>query len=521
MKTRIFNIMAVTSAIFTAVPACTPEENKKEEVDFPEEQTLEIVAGGETTVTFTAEADWTLVSDKDWCKFKDNGIISSTASGAAGEADVTISVSADAMDFDANEAAINMTMKGETRRIISVVRPGKEHLVTMYTVGDGVNDEIQEVDNVTLVYNSTLRKLDAVNVGFTANFDWKVKCEPEGVLMEGLSGRADQIIVKEDMKKLSIEDRLLPYVLSEAYIVVLDNNGKEIRKFPVLYDGLGIDDIILKPAPSTVKFTYDGYLYAMGPNGNAPTENREYSFGVMAKDMKYSVVVVERDESNKEVILEGGPSWVNINDDRNGNVSFSVSDNPLTTKARTARLIVVQEDKEKEFTSVADYTKYFKSGKNAFMISQDKAVLTKGYEIVWAQTLANVSSKLVKFSEHPMFAGSKPGDKGYTRSPEDNTWVYEFNTGEIKGRLSFVPNGYPKGSYPHQYSRLTNNGFTVPERFVDQGSLANGTATVSISVADLEVKEPVIFGVDTFRPDADMDSDMAYASLIVIINPAD
>ena len=110
MKTLFIKGLAFAAAV-AAMASCTKdatEEEKPKEAAFPEKQQIEIPAGEQKQLSFTAEADWKLSIDKTtWCTFLDGEVETAQLSGLKGEVSVTVLVKDNGLDLNGKTVAVS------------------------------------------------------------------------------------------------------------------------------------------------------------------------------------------------------------------------------------------------------------------------------------------------------------------------------------------------------------------------------------------------------------------------------
>lgn len=524
MKRNIKNIFAAVAALVSF--AGCEEPSAENEVTFPESRTIEVEAGTTEVLSFTAEAQWSLTSDRSWCKFDDEGVVVQTISGPAGEAAVTLTVSADAQDFDAAEAKIDMTMSGKTQTICIVTRPGIKREVKMYVKKSGGESTPAEI--IEFGYDDIeARKIPSI--GFTANFNWKVKRLPEGMtLSQSLTGEPGEELTDDKMASIVLEKAKMASDFEDA-IVISDLEGNNEFSFPVKFTGISAEKVLIEGGPANKKivFTYDGYLYINDAGGNKPSDEKEIGFSVMTRDMENQIVILE--VINKEYKVLGDDSWVKVSGpDAEGNTIIAVEKSESLTK-RTA--FVMCFHKSVDIATIV-WSKYIHNSgnllaegkKHGFQITQDAFVPKGGYKAQWGLSLADVSGKLVPFGECPEFDGKNLADI-FPGAPEGNTYVFEVTSADLKGALKFVPKGYPSNLTPIGLSKKVEYIGTLPadseqKKFVEHSLYYPGDApslAVTLSMLDQSLK--YVFAILTYESEEAMNGGgEAFGALVFVFN---
>ena len=473
MKKLIFKGLAFAAAV-AAMISCdksTPEEKPSEPV-FPEKQQIEIAAGDQKELKFTADADWKLTIDKTtWCAFLDNGVETAQLSGKAGEVVSTVLVKDAGLDFVSDVAKIDLTLGTKTETIYEITRPGKEREVKLY-VAVGYGAEYKEAEKIDLVIGDW--GLETVNFTIKANYDWTIAA-PDGFTftdksyeeVPGLSGTAGVGPDASDFSyaTIGVKDDVLPYE-KDAKIVVTDTEGNNPIEFTLHYPGMDANTVNFEPQNITgtgnfnvgLPFSAEGYrieLSAPWSTGTV-TEEKTASFSVQAKNMKYAVHKIEI--VNNAAVEKG--EWVTVTDDKAGKIAVSVTANEA--EARLVYLLVLSEEADKNF-KIADYYRY-DEGYGDYLVNDAYSQLTvkvsqKGvsraqdFKVQWGFSMSAVAT--VPFKNYGGdFEGMNASDFAYG-SCDDNAYVVEITeadlftpNGSSSGALQIAPLGFPEDYYP-------------------------------------------------------------------------
>ena len=477
MKALFFKGLAFAAAV-AAMVSCdkkAPEE-KPAEPTFPQKQQIEIAAGAQQEIKFTAEADWKLTIDKTtWCAFLDNEVETAQLSGKAGEVVATVLVKDTGLDFVSNVAKIDLTLGTKTETIYEITRPGKAREVKLYVTQDEYGNEYKESEKIELAYGEwgvEKRKFTIV-----ANYDWTVAA-PEGFTftdksyqeVPGLSGTAGVGPDASDFTyaTVSVKTELVPYE-KDAKIVVTDTDGNNPVEFVLHYLGMDANTVNFDPQNIAgtnsrnvgLPFTADGYKieksYPEDPG--TITTDKTASFSVQAKNMKYAVHKIEIVDN---VAVEKA-DWVTVTDDKAGKIAVSVTENK--GEERLAYIIVLSEEADKNF-KIADYYTYDEEyggylindaySSLSVKVSQKGISVAKDFSVLWGISYATV--KTVEFSSYPEFAGRKASDYA-GGSCDANAYVIEITDADVlttydgvtyysAGALMIAPIGFPDDYYP-------------------------------------------------------------------------
>lgn len=462
MKNWFIKTFALITAI-TATVACSSSNDEKDtpkEPTFPAMQTETVTAGDTKILTFDADADWKLIVDKGWCRFLDGEIETAQLNGKAAKGiEVKVLVKESGWDFEAQAAKIDLTMGNKSQTIFTIERPGMVREVKMWQESGYGSKEYTEVESVELEFEGR-NSVSSDRIGFTANFDWKVLSISEGFEMEMLAGEAGKTTADAEFKLSNITiptNRVANAATGK--IVVSDLEGNNPVEFIITYPGMGDKDLLfedMKTQRNGVSFTIDGF--AMDKNGYEPipTSEKNASVSFYTKEMKYTVkLVVIEDGTPKEMTSDTG-FWLNIKDEKNGTLTFSVSEN--TEAAREAYVIILPE--AMPFNLAEHFDGSFFTSDYGFKVDQAGVAVSGGFIIKWGMADPEAEEPTaIPFAEYPMFEGMSPSDMFYG-APEDNTFVYEFTNDDIKGSLQFTPIGLPADVYPADglFSLADQNG---------------------------------------------------------------
>ncbi|MBO7300411.1 MAG: hypothetical protein J6U53_03270 [Tidjanibacter sp.] len=225
MKKSIINILwgAMLSVALLVVGCETPEEVITP--NFPEPITATVMAGDKYEFTITPNTQWTLKipteANTHFCFLKGASELY-TLRGNAGEHKITVQIS-DNEEFDTNRVcAIEMTMEGETKVILTLTRSSKERTLAIYNCEFDTEEETFKTETVdgdiVWVYSPTAaEKIDWVwcneqwmqRILVDANFDWSLSANtPDWLLCNATSGKAGrtELFLRINRENLPLED---------------------------------------------------------------------------------------------------------------------------------------------------------------------------------------------------------------------------------------------------------------------------------------------------------------------------
>lgn len=234
MKTLISKYWLVLMALVsvTLFTACSSDDDAVTPV-FPQVQTIGGAAGAELDFTFDANENWSLSSDKIWCKLVQGEKADAfVLNGTAGKQTIKVKITADDASDDMSVAQLFLNMGGQKVAIAEVKRSAADHILTVY---DAAGNDITET-GITVGYN--------VYNKFTvkSNFRFAVTNTPAWVDLEGgfLVGTPN----KDAVGGVSFKEN---QGVSAKYAIAKDGNytitftsedGKAAVTIPVIYNGM-------------------------------------------------------------------------------------------------------------------------------------------------------------------------------------------------------------------------------------------------------------------------------------------
>lgn len=356
---RINRLGGMLAAVIGLVlGACSTDGDKGETPTpvFPDVQTLQIEAGEELEVSFEANMDWILTSDKQWLKFKDEIGDTQSLLGKAGSQSVVLKVSDANMGFEETEAEVSLSMGGSQAVIFKVVRPGAERQIHMYMREAAGDAPATETPSIEIGYGKN------IYVGFSGNFDWRVLSAPEWIAVNDtrdireLTGKAgEEHLDRSDMAILSVD--LSSSCMDNSGEIVIGAQAEGVdftQSFVVTSEGI---------APGTIEWSQtnlvrnEGFIFTqsglwhknMGLNTYEDVDDPA-EWSVRVRDYKYDVRILVWNGSEPEEI-EPSEAWVNVTDDGRGNLTCRPGAN--TDADRELGLFIVPEGVE------VDYANYF------------------------------------------------------------------------------------------------------------------------------------------------------------------
>lgn len=234
MKTLISKYWLVLMALVsvTLFTACSSDDDAVTPV-FPQVQTIAGEAGEVKEFTFEANENWSLSSDKIWCKLVQGEKADAfVINGTAGKQTIKVKITADDASKDMSVAQLFLSMGGQKVAIAEVTRSAAGYKLQVF---DAAGNDITET-GITVGYN--------VYNKFTvkSNFRFAVTNTPAWVDLEGgfLVGTPN----KEVVGGVSFKEN---QGVSAKYAIAKDGNytitftsedGKAATTIPVIYNGM-------------------------------------------------------------------------------------------------------------------------------------------------------------------------------------------------------------------------------------------------------------------------------------------
>lgn len=313
-----------------SIAACSSDNEKSSVPNFPDKQTLEVAAGKTHVLTFLTERPWRMTSDKAWVRFlMDNPAEElPVAYGSAGENAVTIVMKQNGWAFDTESAQLSLTMDGHTQPIFELKRPAKERSVKMKVKYHREQPEYENSINITYADRTRYQ------VGFEANFDWKVVSMPKWLNpLKTITGEAD--IETGSFERISIADEWLPYAFTNAAdlentIVLADRSGEHTFPFVITFEGLPDDVLNLIPTTtlsSGIQFYYDRSLMNDGLSSVGPSDKTKTVISkIEVRNMDYTIKYVTYNTADRTAReITPAEAWFKVEPITNTAYSYEIS----------------------------------------------------------------------------------------------------------------------------------------------------------------------------------------------------
>ena len=371
MKTLISKYWLVLMALVsvTLFTACSSDDDAVTPV-FPQVQTIGGAAGAELDFTFDANENWSLSSDKIWCKLvqgeKTDAFV---INGTAGKQTIKVKITDDDASNDKSVAQLFLSMGGQKVAIAEVTRSAADHILTVY---DAAGNDITET-GITVGYNTYTK--------FTvkSNFRFAVTNTPAWVDLEGgfLVGTPNKDAVGGAAFKEN-QGVSAKYAIASGnyYITFTSEDGKAAVTVPVTYNGMTTSTMdVTYPTSSqwaVWNVSLDGKVFTQngsslnGGDTNDFTFHNFVPFTLKTFDDDYQLVVFESKENglfedtSGAVKLQGEKGDVKLTIDAlsSGSREFLVYALPQSVYATLENGL--DDMLENDLTTVkSDYDRYF------------------------------------------------------------------------------------------------------------------------------------------------------------------
>lgn len=372
MKTLISKYWLVLIALVsvTLFTACSSDDDAVTPV-FPQVQTIAGEAGAELDFTFDANENWSLSSDKIWCKLvqgeKTDAFV---LNGTAGKQTIKVKITDDDASKDMSVAQLFLNMSGQKVAIAEVKRSAAGYKLQVF---DAAGNDITET-GITVGYN--------VYTKFTvkSNFRFAVTNTPAWVDLEGgfLVGTPNEAVVGG----VSFKEN---QGVSAKYAIAKDGNytitftsedGKAATTIPVIYNGMTTSTMDVTYPTSTQwavwNVSLDGKVFTQNGSSLTGGDTNDFTFyNFVPFTLKtlgdaYQLVVFENTENG---LFEDGTGAVKLQGEK-GDVKLTVA--PLGSGSREFLVYALPQSVfeslengldgmlEEDFMTVkSDYDRYF------------------------------------------------------------------------------------------------------------------------------------------------------------------
>ena len=309
--------------LFLGTSACSSGEEEPVVPEFPTTQTFNVSANSEKTLSFTANMNWRLSSNKTWCTLAISTMEGQNISGEAGSQSVKIMVNDEGQDFVEAIATITLSMGGENQVIAEVVRAAKAYELKIY---DSEGNEINQLA-----------------IGSDGSFYFKVEANFEFAAAEfpkwtNVEMNQDETNVGIQTGIISVKDDAVKYTQEPSDDNVLkfvNQLGTASFKIPVTYTGMAPDMITFNPGNRWgVSVSVDGKTYKnQSLEGNTQEDTpAPYNFTISALNDEYHFVYYGYNSMFGWTMYQIGATdseqpWFTVTDDKKGNISVMFAEN--------------------------------------------------------------------------------------------------------------------------------------------------------------------------------------------------
>lgn len=363
MKTLISKYWLVLMALVsvTLFTACSSDDDAVTPV-FPQVQPIAGEAGEVKEFTFEANENWSLSSDKIWCKLVQGEKADAfVLNGTAGKQTIKVKITDDDASNDMSVAQLFLNMGGQKVAIAEVTRSAAGYKLQVF---DAAGKDITET-GITVGYKN-LAELPVYNK-FTvkSNYRFAVTNTPAWVDLEGgfMVGTPNKDAVggvsfKENQgvsAKYAIKD-------GNYTITFTSEDGKAAKTVPVIFEGMPKDmmeithpnDDKLVSKWNVWNVSLDGKVFTQNGSKLNGGETNDFTFHsfvpftLKTLDDAYQLVVFDKKKDGLRVDESGA---VKLQGEK-GNVKLTIE--PLSSESRTFVVYALPQAKYKTLENGAD-----------------------------------------------------------------------------------------------------------------------------------------------------------------------
>lgn len=362
MKTLISKYWLVLMALVsvTLFTACSSDDDAVTPV-FPQVQPIAGEAGEVKEFTFEANENWSLSSDKIWCKLVQGEKADAfVLNGTAGKQTIKVKITADEASNDMSVAQLFLSMGGQKVAIAEVTRSAAGYKLQVF---DAAGKDITET-GITLGYKDLAGQPVYNKFTVKSNYRFAVTNTPAWVDLEGgfLVGTPNKDAVggvsfKENQgvsAKYAIKD-------GNYTITFTSEDGKAAKTVPVIFEGMPEDMMeITHPNEKNASIwnvwnvSLDGKVFTQNGSKLNSNETNEFTFHnfvpftLKTLDDAYKLVVFEK---TKNGLLEDQTGAVKLQGEK-GNVKLTIE--PLSSGSRTFVVYALPQAKYKTLENGPD-----------------------------------------------------------------------------------------------------------------------------------------------------------------------
>lgn len=476
MKQIAIMCLSLTLMVLSLI-SCSNDEKAAVTPVFPECQQIEIQPEQVCELSFNANQEWCICSDRQWLKFIDEAGQFQSLTGKAGEHTVQFTATDGAQGFEGDYAKIELTMDGQTQVIAELSRAPKTREVKMYTTQDTQPVEISELK---------IEEFDDKNgvaLNFSANFDWRI--DPASIPswltdragsqrpLKNLCGEAGQIPVFTDMATIVVP-------LTERYtdrntqITLRAIHSDYTVQFPVSSPGIAPHKILWLPTGGATRasgqYTWNDkgkqLVNEQGGGGNMVETDDPVMCQVLTRDNNYTCHFVQWDSDNRQAVEVPADQldqlWAQIEKDENGQITLKAAPN-TQREARTLYFFIQPHDTVIDFNDSFNAMGDLNFSVRGYGVKLEQYALYGGFDI-WKQIN---SMKFEKLAGATQVADAAAIIEGLKLTRTDNIYEYAFTAAEwdMTEKIDIAALGIPSTNWEFELynSRFESLGFQADD----------------------------------------------------------
>lgn len=441
---------------------------------FPESQSFEIQPEEICEISFDANQVWRVTTDKQWLKFIDETGKYQSLTGKAGKQTIQVTVTDGAQGFSGDKALVQLTMANETQTIAELKRPAKERMVQMYTAKGYEMAKIDEFVDVTFGR--------AEQIGFEANFDWKIDTEslPEWLInagseynrIENLCGEAGQPVSINRTASVDVE-QAVRYQDLTGTITIRAIDSDYSCSFPISAPGIEAGKIqwigsVLTLRAGLIWDDKGNHLLKDGASGKLSLTDDPAACQVLIRHNDFTCHFVEWDNQDKVAReIPDEEVWVEVVKQEGGILTLQAKNN-MVRAMRNAVLFLVPAGVEVDYnTYFTRYNGKFNFNPAGFGIELIQYGLPGGFDIRKQEKNYSVSMAEAKIASNATEIAEKLG-----LSKVDNIYEYCFTAEEwdMAERIYISPLGliYRMTEYEMFNSSFESMGVDTPKGWAEK-----------------------------------------------------
>ena len=325
MKSRFKNLFTATLIVAVVALLGTGCEKEKNIGELPGCRDIVCKAGDNPTISFTAGGDWQLSSNQAWCQFITPAGNTQDMAGHAGTHTISLKITDEAIKNQPTFAEITMKMGGKKGIIAKIERGPNQLYMRLYDVTDTpLNPQqikVGYVDYITLRIEANFR-FAATNIPDWIELGIKEDGSADITPTESITGVPDE--------QTEVLLRIVPNGERERYAITAEDghiitfteaNGEHTFDFPVVYDGMGTDELtFVGPTDQSYgwEVSLDGkdFQQKIVSDGTVRKYQNSLEFSIIAQNDNYHILRIEQEVDrgipSYEIYEEGDNCWINF-----------------------------------------------------------------------------------------------------------------------------------------------------------------------------------------------------------------